>query len=263
MAESTGLFNNLRFKITLYILIGAIVFSGVIIAVTSSFLGDTLQKSLEEQGRIIAGSIAELAAEKLIEEDVVGLKKILEKYRYYLSNEYILIVDADYAVVSDTYNGQLPAELSSGPETNAIYENYDFSSGEVYSVTPNKVQEREVYDITYPIKDGLLGFVRVGLRKSFIDEQINRTLLLIGAVIAIGTLIIILVALAVITVQVTRPVIKLTEAANEISMGNFNAPIEVKAKNELQVLAVAIDRMKESLKTSLTRLKTKSTIGRF
>ncbi|MEL6824083.1 MAG: HAMP domain-containing protein, partial [Calditrichota bacterium] len=99
--------------------------------------------------------------------------------------------------------------------------------------------------------------------KSFVDEQINRTLLYIGAVIAIGTLIIILVALAVITVQVTRPVIKLTEAANEISMGNFNTPIEVKAKNELQVLAVAIDRMKESLKTSLTRLKTKSTIGRF
>lgn len=263
MAESTGLFNNLRFKITLYILIGAIVFSGVIIAVTSSFLGDTLQKSLEEQGRIIAGSIAELAAEKLIEEDVVGLKKILEKYRYYLSNEYILIVDADYSVVSDTYNGQLPVELSPGPQSNAVYANYDFSSGEAYSVTPNNIQGEEVYDITYPIKDGLLGFVRVGLRKSFVDEQINRTLLYIGAVIAIGTLIIILVALAVITVQVTRPVIKLTEAANEISMGNFNTPIEVKAKNELQVLAVAIDRMKESLKTSLTRLKTKSTIGRF
>ena len=130
-------------------------------------------------------------------------------------------------------------------------------------MTPYNVQGEEVYDITYPIKDGLLGFVRVGLRKSFVDEQINRTLLYIGAVIAFGTLIIILVALAVITVQVTRPVIKLTEAANEISMGNFNTPIEVKAKNELQVLAVAIDRMKESLKTSLTRLKTKSTIGRF
>ncbi|MCB0259438.1 MAG: hypothetical protein KDE62_06925, partial [Calditrichaeota bacterium] len=96
MAASRNLLTNLRVKITIYILIGAVVFSGVIILVTSHFLRQTLTDSLVNQGRIVASSIAELAAEKLIEEDQVGLKKISEKYRYYLSNEYIIIVDADY-----------------------------------------------------------------------------------------------------------------------------------------------------------------------
>ncbi|RMH95908.1 MAG: HAMP domain-containing protein [Calditrichaeota bacterium] len=219
---------------------------------------------MENQGRIVASSIAELAAEKLIEEDRVGLKKILEKYRYYLSNEYILIVDAEFTPVADTYNGDLPQEL----RDNSVYENYDFASGQEYirqvmEVSSPAGETVEVYDLCYPIKEGLLGFVRVGLKKSFIDDHIRTTLLYIGIIVLIGTLAAILVALAIITYQVTRPVMQLAQAAEQISLGNFDVSAQIKVKNELQILAAAIERMRESLKTSLERLKTRSTIGRF
>ena len=72
MNESGSFFSSLRVKISLYILLGALVLSGVIIWVTSHYLNQTLTDSLVSQGRIVANSIAELAAEKLIEEDVVG-----------------------------------------------------------------------------------------------------------------------------------------------------------------------------------------------
>ena len=259
MNDSGGLFSSLRFKITLYILLGAIVLSGVIIWVTSHYLNQTLTDSLISQGRIVANSIAELAAEKLIEEDVVGMKKIVEKYRYYVSNQYILIIDPTHAVVTDTYNGNIPPELAN----DAVYVNFDFASGKEYEVTLLNVQDNDVYDILLPVKEGLLGFVRVGLKKSVIDEQVQTTVLYIGGIIALGTLAAIIIALMIITVQVTRPVIHLANAAREISLGNFNTPVEINVKNELQMLAASIDRMKESLKTSLERLKSRSTIGRF
>jgi HAMP domain-containing protein len=259
MNDSHGFFSSLRVKISIYILVGAVILSGVIIGVTSHYLNQTLTDSLISQGRIVANSIAELAAEKLIEEDVVGMKKIMEKYRYYVSNQYILIVDPTYKVVTDTYNGNIPPELSN--ET--VYTNFDFSSGKEYEVTTMNVQGSEVYDILLPVKEGLLGFVRVGLKKSLIEEQVQTTIFYIGGIIALGTLAAIVIALMVITVQVTRPVAHLAKAAQEISLGNFNTPVEIKVKNELQTLAASIDRMKESLKTSLERLKTRSTVGRF
>ncbi|MCB0271352.1 MAG: HAMP domain-containing protein, partial [Calditrichaeota bacterium] len=67
----------------------------------------------------------------------------------------------------------------------------------------------------------------------------------------------------VITSQVARPIDQLITAAKEISLGNFNTPVQVQVQNELQELAAAIERMKESLKTSLERLRSRSTIGRF
>ncbi len=264
MAAGKGIFSNLRLKISIYILIGAVIFSGVVIFVMSHYLNETLSESLIKQGQIIGKSISELAAEKLIEEDAVGLKKVVEKYKYYVNNEYLLIVDSQHKVVTDTYNGSVPAELQNEHGVNdCLYCDFDFSNSENVDVALFNVNGIDVYDITIPIKDGLLGFVRVGLTKRFVDEKVNATILYIGIIIAIGTLLAIFVALTIITVQVTRPIINLANAANEISLGNFNTPVEVKVKNELQILATAIDRMKESLKTSLERLKTRSTIGRF
>lgn len=259
MAASRSLLTNLRVKITIYILIGAVVFSGVIILVTSHFLRQTLTDSLVNQGRIVASSIAELAAEKLIEEDQVGLKKISEKYRYYLSNEYIIIVDADYNIITDTYNGNVPGALRDG----SVFQDVDLAGGGQFVKRLMTVDEREVYDIILPIEEGLLGYVRIGLKKAYVDEQIQNTLFYIGVIIVIGTLAAILVALMIITVQVTRPVIHLANAAEEISLGNFDTPVNLNVNNELQMLAAAIDRMRESLKSSLERLKTRSTIGRF
>ena len=259
MVEQRSLFNNLRVKISIYILIGAVVFSCVIIFVTSQFLRKTLTESLLTQGQIVAGSISELAAVKLIEDDMIGLKQVTEKFRFTLSNEYIIIVDADYNILTDTYNGNIPIELKSA----TVYQGFESAEASEYTQQVITLGDVEVYDMVLPIEEGALGFIRVGLRKAFVDDQIQETLLYIGVIIAIGTMAAILIALMVITVQITRPVLHLANAAQEISLGNFNTPINLNIKNELNILASAIDRMRESLKTSLDRLRTRSTMGRF
>lgn len=281
MAASRSIFTNLRFKIALYILIGALIFSGIVIAVTSVSLNKTLATSYVSQSRIIANSIGKLMAAEMIgaEEDLMGVKKTLEDFRQYLNsasiqNEYILIADRDHRVVAEinalNQEGlaeQFKGEHESGNcaycryiETGVFYENEKQGNTLPPLISVNST---EVFDIRVPIEEGMIGFVAIGLKKSFVDEQVRTTLIYIGIIIAIGTLAAIVVALMIITVQVTRPVIKLANAAEQISLGNFNTPVNISVKNELQILAAAIDRMKESLKTSLERLKTRSTIGRF
>lgn len=54
-----------------------------------------------------------------------------------------------------------------------------------------------------------------------------------------------------ITKAVIEPIIKLTAASDDISMGKFSEKIEIKSGDEIQVLAKSIDRMRVSMKKML------------
>jgi methyl-accepting chemotaxis protein len=67
---------------------------------------------------------------------------------------------------------------------------------------------------------------------------------LLGAGLAVG-----------ITRSVTRPVRRLVEVADNMSMGDLDMPIEVTSRDEIGELQESIERMRVSLKTVLERLK--------
>ncbi|MFP4532790.1 MAG: HAMP domain-containing protein [Desulfobacterales bacterium] len=73
--------------------------------------------------------------------------------------------------------------------------------------------------------------------------------ILIGAIIIIGLCIIIY------GYRITRNIQYLTEAADRISVGDLEAEIEVKSKDEIGNLADAISRMQDSLRFSIERLR--------
>lgn len=259
MLKEINKFQSLRIKITMFVVLGTIIFSIIMISVIYFYLSKALTNALIEQGRIVGANISETAAEKLIVDDLVSLKLNIEKYRHYASVEYILIEDFNHKIQTDTYNGIVPKVLIGA-------NNYDVSGDADYhiqliSIKQNETKEK-VYDILVPIKEGLLGFTRVGMKKSYVDSQIQKTLLYLGIITTFGIVISIIVALVIITTQITRPVLYLTNAAENISLGNLDLSIEVKVKNELQILASAIDRMRESLKTCLERMKTRP-VSRF
>ena len=257
--ESTKRSSSLRTKVIAIVLFGALLQYGAIMYIVYYFYNKGLSESLVDRGRIIAESIEEQVATPMIEDDAVALKKVVEKYRNQNNNEYIIIVDDAFELIADTYDGNIPAILMDP----VVYQDYDPMGLEQYKVTPLQVNGASVYDIRMPIKQGLLGMVRVGLNRASVDMQVKKTVIYIGLVVIAGLIFAMALAIWAISSQVTRPVSQLITAAKEISLGNFNAPVQISVNNELMELAEAIDRMKESLKTSLERLKTRSTIGRF
>ena len=247
-------FKSLRAQIIMYMVIGAVIFSGIIIAAINYYMGRTLNEALIEQGRIVGMNISEIAAEKLIVEDIYSLKMSIERYRHYSNIEYIIIEDFDHQIKTDTFNGDVPRALI-GANSYDSEENAEYSIQTV--AVPQDGSSEEVYDILVPIKEGLVGFARVGMKKSYVDSQIQKTIFYLGIITTIGILLSIFVALAIITTQITKPVLYLARGAESISLGNLDFPIELKGRNELQILASAIDRMRESLKTCLERMKTR------
>jgi nitrate/nitrite-specific signal transduction histidine kinase len=133
------------------------------------------------------------------------------------------------------------------------------SSGSMddYRVNPmiQYLDSMQLYDISQPIKEGLLGFVRIGLKKSYVDKKIKQTLIFLVLVFMIGTFLAITLTLFIITLQFSRPIAYLTEMAHRISMGDLSTRIKLKNRNEIGILGDAIERMRESLKTSIERLQ--------
>jgi HAMP domain-containing protein len=71
-------------------------------------------------------------------------------------------------------------------------------------------------------------------------------------------LIVLVVLLAVIyfySRSVIYPIRHLSEVANKISMGDLDAPIQIKATGEVGVLAESIERMQTSVKAAIERLQ--------
>lgn len=55
--------------------------------------------------------------------------------------------------------------------------------------------------------------------------------------------------------QITRPIVQLTDAADRMSKGELDIPIDTSAKDEIGSLAQAIARMQTSLKLAMSRLR--------
>ncbi|RMG61337.1 MAG: HAMP domain-containing protein [Calditrichaeota bacterium] len=252
-------YRRIRVQLMLYMLLVTLVFGAVVLLVVFRTVRSSLLTSLLDQGKIIGANVAELAAEKLIENDEIALRRLIEKYSHYPNVDYILVEDFDHKIKVDTYNGNVPPELL-GVETPGGQPASQMQVVETGYRTRGKL--RRVYDVRIPIKEGLLGFVRVGLKQSFIEEKVGDALLTTGLVLILSIVMMIGTALVFITLQITRPVLKLTEAAERISLGDFETSLYINVNNELRILAESIDRMKESLKTSLLRLKTR-TVNRF
>jgi methyl-accepting chemotaxis protein len=60
---------------------------------------------------------------------------------------------------------------------------------------------------------------------------------------------------------IVKPVIYLTDVADRISLGDLDTKIEIHSNDEVGMLAESFDRMQESLKAAIERLRRKGSSG--
>ncbi|HTZ16844.1 MAG TPA: cache domain-containing protein [Dissulfurispiraceae bacterium] len=124
-----------------------------------------------------------------------------------------------------------------------VYMDLTRSGGREYSIALSSLKD-------YSGKE--IGFLYVLKDRTAIVGKIRKSLVIN---VAIYLLMLVLVSVVIgytITKNVINPVISLTSAADDISMGKLADKVEIKgAKNEIAVLAKSIDRMRVSMKKLL------------
>ncbi|MBI4850665.1 MAG: HAMP domain-containing protein [Acidobacteria bacterium] len=118
----------------------------------------------------------------------------------------------------------------------------------------------EAYKSAYvPIKDSsnqVIGRVGVQVKQSWFNAVLNKVLLIIVLIVLVFILGAIGVAIFA-AQKLTKPIIELTEASNNISLGKLDESIQIKSDDEIGQLAEALERMRISLKQALDRLRSR------
>jgi len=243
---------GLRWKISGILIVSNLLLGLLIVLIVNDKVSDSLRKELVERGRTIATNLSNYSAEQIMEEDVIGLRQIISRSMNFESVGYILIHDSEGVVLADNFNGQVPQSLTS--VTVMGRENYEVAE----SVNASDAIGL-CYDIIVPVEEGFLGYVRVGMRQEYVEEAVNRTNMIIiftilGITVA-GMLIVLFLANRII-----KPILYLTRKADDISQGKLDEKVGVNTNDEIQNLGEALERLRESVKIALERLKKHQTL---
>lgn len=99
---------------------------------------------------------------------------------------------------------------------------------------------------------------------SFIDEQLalddRQAVTLLATNIALGLLALVVSAFLAIRISggIVRSIASLRNAADGMSRGELDAPIELKTGDEMEEMAASIERMRLSLKAAMDRLRSRT-----
>lgn len=116
---------------------------------------------------------------------------------------------------------------------------------------------RAYYDVVFPYLEPW-GWHRYSVRYYFTTAYLEKRLSVLRFVIFSVTFVAVLLASIISHFQaqaVTKPLDKLTEAAKEITAGNFNAEIELAREDEIGILANALQEMVHRVKQDVAMLE--------
>ncbi|GFK93476.1 Sensor kinase CckA [Fundidesulfovibrio magnetotacticus] len=214
---------SLRNKIFLATAGVILLISGVIALLARGILVNSLSHELEQRGLAIAQSIAERGGGFILDQDRAGLVALLFDAAQLGERKalvaYIFIVDNEAKLLAHTFTRPFPRALldAVGP-----VENQDSRP------RPVVFEHDEAVDMSVPVQEGIytLGRVHVGLRQSHMDSLVSKLRLTFLGFISLVVVIIFFIAL-VLSGYVVDPLAKLTRAAESISRGKLDQPLDL------------------------------------
>jgi putative methionine-R-sulfoxide reductase with GAF domain len=130
----------------------------------------------ENRGVVIASNIANANLDLLYSREVATIQSAVDQaYNPEQGVGYIFVVDDTGLIIAHTFAPRIPAEmldLSEERPTQIAIRDVRVSGGGTF------------LDVTSPILMGLVGYVHVGMDKSFIDRQMHTTLIIQGLIMA-------------------------------------------------------------------------------
>jgi len=214
---------SLRNKIFLATAGVILLISGVIALLARGILVNSLSHELEQRGLAIAQSIADRGGGFILDQDRAGLVAMLFDTAQLGERKalvaYIFILDNE---------GRLLAHTLTRPFPKALLDAVGPPDSRDSSPRPVNFDGDEAVDMSVPVQEGIytLGRVHVGLRQSHMDSLVAKLRLTFLGFISLVVVIIFFIAL-ILSGYVVDPLTKLTRAAEFISRGRLDQPLDL------------------------------------
>jgi len=167
-------------------------------------------------------------------------------------NNRITIIAKDGTVLGDTDQDPLLMENHSS-RTEVIQALADgIGQSTRYSITDKK--DMMYVAVTIKDNDNIVGIARVSLPLTQINNSVNNAVATI-IVVTVLSGIVVIVAAAIITRMITRPVRRITRAAEQITTGRIRQMIQIDTDDEIGRLSHAFNEMSTGLKNTMDNLE--------
>jgi signal transduction histidine kinase len=229
---------SVRTKI-LGIVLGFIVLLGAGVTIQARYaLTQTMTAQLEEQSVSISRDLAARAADPILLNDLLRLHDLLDETLANNPNvRYAFLLDSRGQVIASTFEGGFPLDLLSLNSAQA---------SDHHHTVLIQTDEGFIWDTAVPILDGKVGTARIGLS----DASMRAALSTLTAQLLLTILLVsttgILVAIFL-TWILTRPILSLAHATQEVAKGDFSQRVKRWANDEIGDLADAFNKMTDEL----------------
>jgi two-component system NtrC family sensor kinase len=201
----------LFWKFTIGMVVVVVLFGSINVALVHRIIFSSLEEELQEKGVFMSQIISERAINYILFDDIVALNVLLDEVKAAdESIEYILVCDIDCRIKAHTFDGLVPDGLHD------IHQREQ--SNEVISAHVKfQGSDKLIRDISIPLLEGNIGFLRVGLTEDNIGRTLNQaTRTLLGMILTL--VVISLGGTFVFSYLVTSPVKDISNIADNLDM---------------------------------------------
>ncbi|BDQ37345.1 hypothetical protein SYK_17050 [Pseudodesulfovibrio nedwellii] len=234
MAQIKGMSIFLKTGLLAFCLFGCI--SILTSALAAYTLHDRLTSEYVSKGAAIATAIASASQEVLLGRNAATTQAMIDQYLAIEGVAYVFVVDSDGVIVSHTFVPEVPDVLKPLPK-----------SKHMQIVTELKVESLgRVIDICAPVLAGVAGYVHVGMDKELVVSYFWKAIFDMQ-VLLFFTFWACVGVLYLVTRRISRPLDQLTEYARRLAAHDFSATIDIRTKDELNLLGRAMQSMGQEL----------------
>jgi two-component system cell cycle sensor histidine kinase/response regulator CckA len=227
---------SLRNKFLLTTIGGVILLSIAVLFFAKPLLQRKLYLALERRGVSIAGGVAFNAANYILEEKYLLLDLMLKDYK---SDEhdivYIFVADDHGNILAHTFDNGFPLGLKHINNTDTTTK---------YATRHLLTEEGEIVDIAFPLLQGQMGKVHVGISAKQMRQDVNSlvhwVIWLVMGILLAG------VGVAILASRwITGPILGLAQAAAKVAAGDLDQRVAVSSQDEIGQLEMVFNDMME------------------
>ena len=201
----------LFWKFTIGMVLVVALFGSINVALVHRIIFSSLEEELQQRSVFISKIISQRAINYILFDDIVAMNVLLDEIKAADETiEYIMICDPDCEIRAHTFDGPVPSGLIDVHERQR--------SSEILSANVRfKDSDQLIRDISIPLLDGSIGFLRVGLTEEIIYRTLDQaTETLFGMILVL--IIISLVGTFIFSYLVTSPVKDISNIADNLDM---------------------------------------------
>lgn len=208
-----------------------------------------VEDQMEKRGAELASYIGVLSSNDILLDDRYALSDRINKTRKTTDDvRYIIISDSAGGILAHTFNDGFPQGLPAHvpvarytPAATAAKANHV-----PYHVAKYDSNEGLIREVTLPIEEGAIGYVRIGISEKaaeqILDKRMRDVAFIILLVCLMGA-----GGATYLAFVVIHPLRRLTQVAEQIGHGNFQVHAEVAGQDEVGTLSAVFNEMAGSL----------------